>query len=77
MLNRIRSGLRAAWPLFGSAYLLYLALQEPPVRYVGIGGLAVVTPLLFGWMLGRLFGIGPWADGESTPEPSDGDRPKD
>ncbi len=64
MLERVRSALRTAWPIIGSAYLLYLALQPPPVRYVGIGGLVVVTPLLFGWALGRLFGIGPWADTE-------------
>jgi len=42
-----------------------LALQAPPVRYVGVGGLLVVTPLLFGWTVGRLFGIGPWADGKT------------
>lgn len=62
MLERARSLLRSAWPLFGSAYLLYLALQPPPVRYVGVGGLVIVTPLLLGWALGRLFGIGPWSD---------------
>ncbi|MEF8778649.1 MAG: hypothetical protein V5A36_07045 [Natronomonas sp.] len=77
MLDRVRSVLRTAWPLFGSAYLLYLALQQPPVRYVGIGGLVIVAPLLFGWMLGLLFGIGPWADSESATEPRESDRPKD
>ncbi len=64
MLERVWSVLRTAWPIIGSIYLLYLALQPPPVRYVGIGGLVIVTPLLFGWALGRLFGIGPWADAE-------------
>ncbi len=64
MLERVRSVLRTAWPIVGSIYLLYLALQPPPVRYVGIGGLVIVTPLLIGWALGRLFGIGPWADTE-------------
>ena len=54
-----------AWPFVGALYLLYLALQAPPVRYVGVGGLLVVTPLLFGWTVGRLVGIGPWADGKT------------
>lgn len=66
MLERIRSILEAAWPLLGSVYLLYLALQPPPVRYVGIGGLVIVTPLLLGWALGRLFGVGPWGDTEPS-----------
>jgi len=62
MLDRLRSFLRDAWPFVGAAYLAYLAFRPPPVRYVGIGGLVVVTPLLFGWTVGRLFGVGPWAD---------------
>ena len=62
MLNRLRSFLRDAWPFVGAAYLAYLAFRPPPVRYVGVGGLVVVTPLLFGWTVGRLFGVGPWAD---------------
>jgi hypothetical protein len=66
MRERLGSSLRTAWPLVGSIYLLYLAMQAPPARYVGIGGLAVVTPLLFGWALGRLFGVGPWADDDPT-----------
>lgn len=66
MLEGFRAVLRNAWPVLGSIYLLYLALQAPPVRYVGIVGLAIVLPLLFGWALGRLFGVGPWDDGEST-----------
>lgn len=69
MYDRLRSAFGAAWPFFGAAYLLYLALEPPPARYVGIGGLAVVTPLLFGWTLGRVWGIGPWAD------PTEEDRP--
>ncbi|TKR28013.1 hypothetical protein [Natronomonas salsuginis] len=67
MLGSVRSILSAAWPFVGSAYLLYLALQQPPVRYVGVIGLVVVTPLLAGWTVGRLFGVGPWA----TPSKSD------
>ncbi len=66
MLDRIRWFLREAWPLLGSIYLLYLALQPPPVRYVGVGGLLIVTPLLIGWAVGRLFGIGPWADADAS-----------
>jgi hypothetical protein len=64
MIERIRAALRTAWPIIGSAYLVYLALQPPPVRYVGIGGLVVVTPLLIGWALGRIVGIGPWAEAD-------------
>lgn len=65
MRDRLWSIVRDAWPFVGALYLLYLALQAPPVRYVGVGGLLVVTPLLFGWTVGRLFGIGPWADREA------------
>lgn len=62
MLDRVRSILSDAWPFVGAAYLAYLALRPPPVRYVGVGGLMIVTPLLFGWTVGRLFGVGPWAN---------------
>lgn len=48
----------------GTLYLAWLALQPPPARWVGLACLAVVTPLLVGWLLGRVAGIGPWADGE-------------
>lgn len=61
MFQKLGSWLRLAWPFVGSAYLLYLALQAPPVRYVGVVGLVVVTPLLAGWLAGRLLGVGPWA----------------
>lgn len=61
MFESVRSFLSAAWPFVGSVYLLYLALQPPPTRYVGVIGLVIVTPLLAGWLVGRLFGIGPWA----------------
>ena len=68
---RIRSLVREAWPPVGSLYLLYLATRPPPVRYVGIAGLAVVAPLLVGWALGTVAGVGPWADGpESADEPN-------
>lgn len=66
MFERARSLLEQSWPVLGSLYLLYLALQEPPVRYVGVVGLAVVTPLLVGWFVGTALGVGPWADGPDT-----------
>ena len=50
------------WPLVGTAYLVYLAIQQPPVRWVGVLCLLVVTPLLAGWVLGNLVGVGPWDD---------------
>jgi len=62
MFGTARSALRRLWPLAGTAYLVYLAFQPPPVRYVGILCLVVVTPLLIGWLAGALFGVGPWAD---------------
>ena len=51
------------WPLVGTAYLVYLAIQQQPVRWVGVLCLVVVTPLLAGWLVGNLVGVGPWADG--------------
>lgn len=63
--------LAQSWPIVGSLYLTYLALQAPPVRYVGIGGLVVVTPLLVGWVAGRLFDVGPWADDETGADVDD------
>jgi hypothetical protein len=62
MFGQVRALLRRSFPLVGTLYLVYLAIQPPPVRYVGIVCLAVVTPLLFGWAAGTLFGVGPWAD---------------
>lgn len=47
----------------GTLYLVFLALEPPPARWIGIGCLAVVVPLLVGWLLGNLAGVGPWADG--------------
>jgi hypothetical protein len=66
MNPEVRSVLRRAWPFVGSLYLVYLALQPPPVRYVGVVGLAVVTPLLAGWVAGSVFGVGPWAGTDRT-----------
>ena len=51
------------WPLVGTAYLVYLAIQQQPVRWGGVLCLVVVTPLLAGWLVGNLVGVGPWADG--------------
>ncbi|MCD2201738.1 hypothetical protein LPA44_17930 [Halobacterium sp. KA-4] len=48
-------------PVAGTAYLVYLATQPPPVRWVGLGCLTVVTPFLVGWILGNVFGVGPWS----------------
>lgn len=62
MLATVRSLLRRSWPLVGTLYLAHLALQSPPVRYVGVVGLAVVAPLLAGWVAGRVLGVGPWAE---------------
>jgi hypothetical protein len=55
--------LKRATPALGTLYLIYLALQPPPLRYLGLFCLAIVTPLIVGWVLGHVFGIGPW-----TPE---------
>ena len=49
----------------GTLYLVYLALQPPPARWVGIACLAVVVPMLVGRLLGRVFGVGPWAESGS------------
>ncbi|MFC3478136.1 hypothetical protein [Halobacterium litoreum] len=46
----------------GTAYLVYLALQPPPAKWVGLGCLAIVGPLLVGWLAGAVAGVGPWAD---------------
>jgi len=51
------------WPLVGTAYLVYLALEPPPARWVGVLCLLVVSPLLAGWLVGNLVGVGPRADG--------------
>ncbi|QSG06325.1 hypothetical protein [Halapricum desulfuricans] len=48
-------------PVIGILYLAYLALQPPPLRWIGLLCLAVLTPFVLGWLLGRLAGIGPWA----------------
>jgi len=56
--------LQRALPLVGTLYLFYLTLQPPPVRWVGLICLAVLSPFLLGWLAGHLLGVGPWADDE-------------
>ncbi|MFB6068883.1 MAG: hypothetical protein ABEJ90_03045 [Halobacterium sp.] len=48
-------------PFVGVAYLGYLASQPPPARWVGLGCLAILLPVLAGWLLGNVADIGPWA----------------
>lgn len=62
MAAESRSVLARLLPVAGTAYLVFLATQPPPARWVGIGCLAVLTPFLAGWVLGNLFGVGPWSD---------------
>lgn len=71
MNSSVRSLLRRFWPVLGALYLAYLALQPPPERWIGLGGLAVVTPLLAGWAAGLLFGVGPWADDDADADSAD------
>lgn len=68
MFAKVRSWLRLAWPFVGSLYLGYLAVQAPPIRYVGVIGLCFVLPLLAGWIAGRIWDVGPWADADSDAE---------
>jgi hypothetical protein len=60
MLDRLSSSRLV--PVLGTIYLVYLASQPPPARWVGLGCLAIVAPLAAGWLLGRFAGIGPWAE---------------
>ena len=53
--------LQRSLPLVGTLYLIYLALQPPPLRWVGLICLTVVMPVAIGWLLGNVVGIGPWA----------------
>ena len=49
-------------PILGTVYLVYLASQPPPARWVGLACLAILAPFAAGWLLGRFAGIGPWAE---------------
>ena len=68
-MPKVRSSLRRAWPFVGSLYLVYLALQPPPARWVGMLGVSIVAPLLAGWVAGRVLGVGPWADADAGSRP--------
>jgi hypothetical protein len=62
MAAESRSLLARLLPVAGTAYLVFLATQPPPARWVGIGCLVVLAPFLAGWVLGNVFGVGPWSD---------------
>jgi hypothetical protein len=62
MATESRSVLARLLPLAGTAYLVFLATQPPPARWVGIGCLVVLAPFVAGWVLGNVFGIGPWSE---------------
>lgn len=61
MLGQDGSRWQQVFPVLGIAYLLYLTTLEPPVRWLGIACLAILTPFVVGWLLGRFAGVGPWA----------------
>lgn len=61
MLGEDSSWFKRAFPLIGLAYLLFLTTREPPVSWMGIACLVIITPFVIGWALGRFVGIGPWA----------------
>ena len=60
LLDRLSSS--KVVPVLGTAYLLYMVSQPPPMRWVGLGCLAILTPFAIGWLLGRGAGVGPWAE---------------
>lgn len=62
MAAKSRSVLARLLPVAGTAYLVFLASQPPPARWVGIGCLVVLAPFLAGWVLGNVFGVGPWSE---------------
>ncbi|WP_336035242.1 hypothetical protein [Halobacterium yunchengense] len=64
MTSESDSVLARLLPVAGTAYLLFLAAQPPPARWVGLGCLAVLAPFAAGWALGRFADVGPWADGQ-------------
>ncbi|AAG20667.1 MULTISPECIES: hypothetical protein [Halobacterium] len=61
MPSESRSLLARSLPVVGVAYLVFLAMQPPPGRWVGLACLAVVAPFAAGWALGRFAGVGPWS----------------
>lgn len=56
------SWFRRLLPVVGTVYLLFLTTLEPPVSWMGLACLAILTPFYLGWALGRFAGIGPWAE---------------
>lgn len=62
MLDRLSSPSSAVVPVLGTLYLLYLVTQPPPARWVGLGCLVVLVPFGLGWLAGRVWNVGPWAD---------------
>ena len=61
MLDRFTSPTSKIVPVLGTLYLVYLASQPPPARWVGLVCLAILAPFAVGWALGRFAGVGPWA----------------
>ena len=61
MLGDGDSLLARALPVIGIAYLLYLTTLAPPVKWMGWLCLAILTPVVILWALGRV-GVGPLAD---------------
>jgi hypothetical protein len=60
-----QSLLARSLPLVGAAYLVFLATQPPPARWVGLACLVVLAPFAAGWALGRFAGIGPWSEDDT------------
>ena len=60
LLDRLSSS--KVVPVLGTAYLVYMVAQPPPMRWVGLGCLVVLAPFAIGWLLGRGAGVGPWAE---------------
>jgi hypothetical protein len=62
VLDRLSSPTSKVVPILGTLYLVYLASQPPPARWVGLGCLAILAPFTLGWALGRFADVGPWAE---------------
>lgn len=62
MLDGDQSRFQRLLPVVGTAYLLFLTTREPPVKWMGIACLAILTPFFLGWALGKFAGVGPWAE---------------
>jgi len=62
VLDRLTKPGSRILPVFGTLYLVYLATQPPPARWVGLGCLVILAPFALGWLAGRVAGVGPWAE---------------